>query len=273
MLLGAGRELVGGHRRVGREHQRPARGGALLRDGRVRRRSTVDDNLCAAPGCTWGWTRSCPGIPGPTGPTTRCWPRPRSSRWWIEVRQALFDGGMSFQPALPASDGPDRDPGHSAGAGRGRAPGHLAARGAARCSSTSTPRGRCASSVSHSPGAVDATESRLALADFAEMGKLGVHPEVVLQSLLASAAFPVAFRPRVLCECATDCGPDPEAAEGICPGPQGTPLTGLSCQAQSAAQGGRALKSAGAASWTAASSTTRRWGSRWSSPRPSSVRG
>ena len=90
------------------------------------------------------------------------------------------------------------------------------------------------------PG-LDATESRLALADVAEMGRVGVHPEVVLQSLLASAAFPVAFRPRVLCECAVDCGSDPEAPEGSCPGPQGT-LTGLSCSAQSAAQGGRPLK-------------------------------
>src|SRR5262245_42570264 len=92
------------------------------------------------------------------------------------------------------------------------------------------------------PAVVDATESRLALADVAEMGRVGVHPEVVLQSLLASAAFPLAFRPRVLCECATDCGSDPEAPEGTCPGPQGAPLTGLSCQAHSAAQGGRALK-------------------------------
>ena len=92
------------------------------------------------------------------------------------------------------------------------------------------------------PPSVEAGESRLALADVAEMGKVGVHPEVVLQSLLASAAFPLAFRPRVLCECATDCGSDPEAPEGICPGPQGTPLTGLSCQAQSTARGGRALK-------------------------------
>ncbi len=92
------------------------------------------------------------------------------------------------------------------------------------------------------PSAVDAAESRLALADFAEMGRVGVHPEVVFQSLLASAAFPIAFRPRVLCECAPDCGPDPEAADGVCPGPQGTPLTGLSCQAHSAAQGGRPLK-------------------------------
>src|SRR5262249_6213795 len=92
------------------------------------------------------------------------------------------------------------------------------------------------------PPSTAASESRLALADVAEMGRFGVHPEVVLQSLLASSAFPLAFRPRVLCECATECGGDPEAPEGTCPGPQGTPLTGLSCQAQSVAQGGRALK-------------------------------
>jgi predicted acylesterase/phospholipase RssA len=92
------------------------------------------------------------------------------------------------------------------------------------------------------PGAVDATDSQLALADSAEMGRVGVHPEVVLQSLLASAAFPLAFRPRILCECAADCGSDPESTDGTCPGPQATPLTGLSCQAQSAARGGRALK-------------------------------
>ncbi len=71
------------------------------------------------------------------------------------------------------------------------------------------------------PSAVDAAESRLALADIAEMGKVGVHPEVVLQSLLASAAFPVAFRPRVLCECAADCGPDPEARRRRLPGTAG----------------------------------------------------
>ncbi|HEY1335649.1 MAG TPA: hypothetical protein VGF31_15405, partial [Myxococcaceae bacterium] len=39
-----------------------------------------------------------------------------------------------------------------------------------------------------------------------------------------------------------ECGADPEAQEGTCPGPQGAPLTGLSCQSESAAQGGRALK-------------------------------
>ena len=88
----------------------------------------------------------------------------------------------------------------------------------------------------------DSSESRLALADVAEMGRVGVDPEVVLQSLLASSAFPLAFRPRILCECATECGADPESQDGTCPGPQGAPLTGLSCHAHSAAQGGRALK-------------------------------
>ena len=86
-------------------------------------------------------------------------------------------------------------------------------------------------------------ESLLALADTEGMGKVRVHPEAVLQSLLASAAFPVAFRSRTLCECAADCGGDPEAEEGTCPGPDDArPLSGLSCAAQSAAQGGRPLK-------------------------------
>jgi len=86
-------------------------------------------------------------------------------------------------------------------------------------------------------------ESLLALADTEGMGRVEVHPEAVLQSLLASAAFPAAFRSRTLCECAADCGGDPEATEGVCPGPDdGRPLTGLTCAAQSAAQGGRPLK-------------------------------
>ncbi len=93
------------------------------------------------------------------------------------------------------------------------------------------------------PSAVDAAESRLALADFAEMGKVGVHPEVVLQSLLASAAFPaglpVARALRVRRPTAVRTPRRPTASA---PDPQGTPLTGLSCQAQSAAQGGRAAE-------------------------------
>ena len=87
------------------------------------------------------------------------------------------------------------------------------------------------------PGNPDAAESRLVLADSTEMGSAVVHPDAVLQSLLASAAFPVVFRPRVLCECATSCGADPEVEDGTCPGPDDArPLTGLSCSAQSGGQ-------------------------------------
>ena len=159
----------------------------------------------------------------------------------VEVRRALLDGGMAFRPRcrLPMGLTVTRVRPLEQDVGGLRA---TSQRAVLPLLFDIDSAGKVRFERQPLPGALETTDSRLALADFAEMGRVGVHPEVVLQSLLASAAFPIAFRPRVLCECAMDCGLDPEAAEGTCPGPQGTPLTGLSCQAHSAAQGGRALK-------------------------------
>jgi predicted acylesterase/phospholipase RssA len=59
-----------------------------------------------------------------------------------------------------------------------------------------------------------------------------IQPEAVLQGVLASGAFPIAFSPRELCDCAPSCGGDEPVRGGACqgPGPRSS-LTGLSCPA------------------------------------------
>jgi predicted acylesterase/phospholipase RssA len=54
----------------------------------------------------------------------------------------------------------------------------------------------------------------------------------VAQGLLASAAFPVAFRPRELCDCSPRCPEARRVRTGSCEGPRGR-LTGLACPARS----------------------------------------
>jgi len=71
-----------------------------------------------------------------------------------------------------------------------------------------------------------------------------IPPDQAIQALLASAAFPVAFGARQVCECRVACGNGQrEVTADQCPGPvPGTPLTGLSCAAYSAARGGQEFK-------------------------------
>jgi hypothetical protein len=54
----------------------------------------------------------------------------------------------------------------------------------------------------------------------------------VAQGLLASAAFPVAFRSRELCDCSARCPVSNQVKTGTCEGPSG-PITSLSCPARS----------------------------------------
>jgi len=50
------------------------------------------------------------------------------------------------------------------------------------------------------------------------------------EALLASAAFPFAFRPRELCDCAESCPEENVVRDGTCEGPDfGRRITGLSC--------------------------------------------
>ena len=58
-------------------------------------------------------------------------------------------------------------------------------------------------------------------------------PEQVIQAILASSAFPVAFSPRVLCDCSSHCPPNQIATVDSCPGPDGNPITPLSCSTAS----------------------------------------
>ncbi len=55
----------------------------------------------------------------------------------------------------------------------------------------------------------------------------------VEQGILASAAFPVAFRARELCDCSAHCPVANRVTSGTCEGPRG-PITALSCPARSA---------------------------------------
>ena len=203
-------------------------------------RSNVDDNLLRSAWLHVGLDSLLPEDPRAYRPDDAVLASAALDPVVTDVRRALFEGGMAFRPRcrLPMGLTVTRVQPLEQNVGGLRVTSQRAVLpllfdidGAGKVHFERQPL----------PSALDATESRLALADVAEMGRVGVHPEVVLQSLLASAAFPVAFRPRVLCECAVDCGGDPEAPEGTCPGPQGT-LTGLTCNAHSAAQGGRQLK-------------------------------
>jgi predicted acylesterase/phospholipase RssA len=56
--------------------------------------------------------------------------------------------------------------------------------------------------------------------------------EQTAQAILASAAFPVAFRPRELCDCALACPEADTVGDGACEGPyRGEPIRGLGCPA------------------------------------------
>src|SRR5229473_537472 len=89
----------------------------------------------------------------------------------------------------------------------------------------------------------DATESVLALAEVPDPLGPYLDPESVMQALLASSAFPLAFGPRTLCECAASCEDDEVPASATCPGPDPAhPSGGKSCAAQSMLQAGSDLR-------------------------------
>ena len=204
-------------------------------------RASIDDNLLRSAWLHVGLDALLPGDPRSYRPDDAVLASAALEPVVVAVRKALLEGGLSFRPncRIPVGLTVTRVDPLVQNLGGLRV---TSQRAVLPLLFDTDAEGKVRFERQPLPPSFEAGENRLALADVAEMGKVGVHPEVVLQSLLASSAFPLAFRPRVLCECATDCGPDPEAPDGMCPGPQGAPLTGLSCQAQSAAQGGRALK-------------------------------
>ena len=82
------------------------------------------------------------------------------------------------------------------------------------------------------------------LADAMDASGPYIPPDQAIQALLASAAFPVAFGARPVCECRRACGDGQrEVTPDQCPGPlPGKPLGGLTCSAYSAARGGQEFK-------------------------------
>jgi hypothetical protein len=57
-----------------------------------------------------------------------------------------------------------------------------------------------------------------------------VSPPQLFNAILASGAFPMAFRPRDLCDCALSCAAKDRVIGGVCPGPSPErPLTSLTC--------------------------------------------
>ena len=204
-------------------------------------RASIDDNLLRSAWLHVGLDALLPGDPRAYRPNDAVLASAALEPVVVDVRKALLEGGLSFRPncRLPLGLTVTRVRPLVQDVGGLRV---TSQRAVLPLLFDVDAEGKVRFERQPLPPSSGSNESLLALAEVAEMGRFGVHPEVVLQSLLASSAFPVAFRPRVLCECATECGADPEAPEGTCPGPQGMALTGLSCQAQSAAQGGRAQK-------------------------------
>lgn len=85
-------------------------------------------------------------------------------------------------------------------------------------------------------------DSLLRLADSTDHGQTVTSPDSLIQSLLASAAFPLAFGPRPLCECAVRCDTGGEVTAASCPGPDAQhPLDHLTCSAYGYAAGGREM--------------------------------
>ncbi len=83
------------------------------------------------------------------------------------------------------------------------------------------------------------TDSLLRLADSSDGAQTFTSSDSLLQALLASAAFPLAFGPRPLCECAVRCEEGSEVTLNSCPGPDAQhPLDNLTCSAYTNAAGG-----------------------------------
>ncbi|MGO9764022.1 MAG: patatin-like phospholipase family protein [Myxococcaceae bacterium] len=85
-------------------------------------------------------------------------------------------------------------------------------------------------------------DSLLRLADSADGTQTFTSPDSLFQALLASGAFPLAFGPRPLCECAVACSTGAEVSGASCPGPDAQhPLNNLTCSAYANAAGGREM--------------------------------
>jgi Patatin-like phospholipase len=85
-------------------------------------------------------------------------------------------------------------------------------------------------------------DSLLRLADSNDGSQTLTSPNSLIQSLLASAAFPLAFGPRPLCECVVRCDAGEEVSATSCPGPDAQhPLDHLTCSAYGNAAGGREM--------------------------------
>jgi len=158
-------------------------------------RSSIDDNILRSAWLEVGLDSLLPEDPRAYRPDDAVLASAALEPVVEDVRRALLGGGMSFRPGCRLPVGLtvtrvhplERDVGGlRVTSQRSVLPLLLDVDGGGRVRFERQPL----------PAAVDATESRLALADVAEMGRVGVHPEVVLQSLLASAAFPAGARRR-----------------------------------------------------------------------------
>ncbi|HYZ90472.1 MAG TPA: patatin-like phospholipase family protein, partial [Myxococcales bacterium] len=80
----------------------------------------------------------------------------------------------------------------------------------------------------------DTGDAQLVLAE--PRGGLGIGALQMSQAALASGAFPFAFRPRQLCDCALRCPEEEVVRDGVCEGPDfGQRITSLSCDSISPA--------------------------------------
>lgn len=99
-----------------------------------------------------------------------------------------------------------------------------------------TPSGRVRLRHQPLPGDGELSPSVLALGESPDPEPPGyvLDSDQVSQAVLASAAFPVAFGPRELCDCAASCPTEQRVQRGTCPGPEANrPLTQLTCEARS----------------------------------------
>jgi hypothetical protein len=275
MLLRRRPELVGRHRASAGSIKRPASWRPCTCEtvesaARSQRRRQPPEG---APGCTWAWTRCCP--------TTRAAYRPDdavlASAALEPVVADVAPRALRGRPDLPspaaAAPRPHRHP---------REPLEQNVGGSASTSQRAVlpllfdidDQGKVRFERQLLSQSSDSSESRLALADVAEMGRVGVHSRggaaVAAGIVRLPARLPSADSLRVRDRVRSGS----EAQDGTCPRSAGQRRS-PGCRAGGVGgAGGRALKSSACAgSWMAVFRTTRRWGWRWSSRRRSSPRG